>query len=397
MRRIGLGTLVLMIVSGLATGIAAEVREVRMDAEPAYRRELAARELWRSGIDPDDPVIGLVGGAHADGEGNIHILDIQLQRVISFTRGGTCLGVTCQRGEGPGEVENIYHLTAVDGNPGLVDLHPPMIRTVDSRGHPLETIHLADETGTKNPGLLVNASVGADRLLAITSTRSIGSDGPEEIMTLALHRRDGRRIRSLATEHIPGDLAERGIVDERSSFVPFLEAFCMLPGDLAAYVPLRDTYRIDLCDADGETVFRLLNPHHVSHQRSAAERREVADNISVVVGRREIEVEKRVCDTDPVLIGLMARGTRLWASTMRGYRNLDRGQAVIYDEIDPGTGLYGEVVVTLPSGTGRDMLVWASDTLFLKVLEANSRTPGESGAKVEGTYVIAYEVIGSDG
>jgi hypothetical protein len=118
------------------------VLHVRNGAQPAAGVEaLRLEERWRVGGPDGGTLFGRVIRAAADKDGNVYLLDAQLNHVEVFGPDGRHLRTLSREGEGPGEIRMPADMLFLsDGNSGIVTRIPGRLVKLDLAGNPAGTV-----------------------------------------------------------------------------------------------------------------------------------------------------------------------------------------------------------------------------------------------------------------
>lgn len=228
--------------------VAGELTDQSAPAQPP--RTVRLEEQWRLGGGSDGVMFGLMIEALSDADGNVYLLDQQLNQVTVVAPDGSVRGTLFREGDGPGEVRTPQDMMFLpDGSLAAAQQFPGKLIAVHADGTPAATVTLGradaggytvmascqSRGGVMLVGALYQAPVdhGQSRLSYLAT---IGPDGAE-------------RVRYC--EHLTILDFEKAHFVEREMLAPFLGAHGLAPDGRVYAVPDRNAYRIDVYAPDG--------------------------------------------------------------------------------------------------------------------------------------------------
>jgi len=207
-----LGCLALALVALLSTLPASAqtdgVPHVKNSTAPKGGVEtLQLEEIWRRGGEDDEEILfGLITDVAVGPDGNIYLLDAQLNEIKVLSPEGELLRSIGREGEGPGEFRNAQQFSFLpDGNIGIAQVFPGKLIGLKPDGSPGQDI----EPGKADPTaggffVLINAESGGGNLVLTGIemnfdqttmsqkrhyfVRSYGMDGAQQAEFLATDR-----------------------------------------------------------------------------------------------------------------------------------------------------------------------------------------------------------------
>jgi hypothetical protein len=117
--------------------------DVELPVEPPSSRTVDYEEVWRTDPYSDEYLMGNITEAAVDDDGNFYFLDTQLQEVFKFDADGNFVDTVVHKGEGPGEIDQVYSIAY--WSPDTLVLpkgFPPQVTQVSTDGIPLERLHV---------------------------------------------------------------------------------------------------------------------------------------------------------------------------------------------------------------------------------------------------------------
>ena len=200
--------LVVLTLSQPAVAQTDGVPHVKNGAAPTGGVEtLTLTELWRRGGEDDEEILfGIISDAEVGPDGNIYLLDAQLNEIKVLSPEGELLRSIGRQGEGPGEFQNAQQFTFLpDGNIGVAQVFPGKLIGLKPDGSPGKDL----EPGKTDPTaggffVLVNAESGGGNLVVTGIemnfdqttmsqkrhyfVRSYGMDGAQKVEFLGTER-----------------------------------------------------------------------------------------------------------------------------------------------------------------------------------------------------------------
>ncbi len=163
------GRLLLLLVMLAALALPAVAEPPRVMNGPTPRdgvTELKLEEVWRHGGEDDEEVLfGLPTSVVTDQDGNLYVLDTQLNQVMVFSPDGEFTGTVGRQGSGPGEFQNAQQVAMLPGGGlGISQTFPGKLVGLNLDGTPLGDVQIGDPT-SGGFAVLINVSSGGDNLV----------------------------------------------------------------------------------------------------------------------------------------------------------------------------------------------------------------------------------------
>jgi len=389
-----------LLITLAVTAVAAPVIE-NGDRPLNGRETLHLKEVWRIGGDDDEHLLGLIGKAVADAQGNVYLLDSQLIEVQVFAPDGAYLTTLGREGDGPGELRRPRDLILLpDGTVGLVEGFPGRIVKIDMDGIPAGVMH---------PG--GDPTEGGH--FAITKAEAAG---PHLVMGAAdITRGEGRRISrnaiagfSRAGERLVEYLVVTNIREAASTvraeidrFVP--SAWSLGPDGRVWIPPHRNEYRIDVYRPDGK-LERSITRDYESYRRTQDEMETVKRFMTPWGGRNRGRFEVRVEETErDIMVTRVDERGRLWVLSSRGAHPVEDGVHSVWDVFDADGRFDRQVAIACEGRAYDDGLQFAGNGIVIVVkgsMAAREALRGRAGGDedddedVGALEVICYRIEG---
>lgn len=324
---------------------------VNNPATPAEGKAVGElEELWRIGgeTDDEDEIFGIITRVRVDANGDLYLLDSQLNEVRVFDADGSFLRSIGREGEGPGEfraAQDMFFLA--DGNIAVLQIFPGRLVTLTKDGEPGDDLPLpsAPEGGFV---LLNNGGgvVGDNLVLSIGINNFDQAAGQfsQERSVVAVDA-SGEIVDTLYSETRSLNMGSPIFVE--SVWASFDRVWAAGAGK--AYVPTGwDSYDIMVCGPTG--VERVVNREYESRERSGEEttRWETLYNEFTrnQVPGSSWDVEDK--DRDVAQIYPREDGS-FWVLTSRGQQDPPEGSLGVFDVFD-AKGRYVQEVTLMGEG-----------------------------------------------
>jgi hypothetical protein len=329
---------------------AADAPRIENPATPAGGvTTLRLEELWCAGGDDDeDLMFGLITRVRTDEEGNLYVMDAQLQQVHVLSPDGRLLRTLCREGDGPGEVRMGTDMAFLpDGSIGVARRYPGAIVRLDRQGHPAgpaiggRTAELGFASLEVGGGNLVAGAVGrvaGEREMTNTTTFFLGSfdlEGTE-------------KARYLASEWFV-DYQNDFVFDEARAIADFAYSFAVDREGRVYAAADRDRYAISVFAPDGR-LERVIEREFTPRRRTATE----LARMRALTDRRfrtfPFDITFDLCENEAVLawyhraLQIAADGT-LWVRHSRSGTDQPPGVMLTFDVFDPAGRFVRQVAV----------------------------------------------------
>ncbi len=244
------------------------LRVINPETPAAGEATLELEELWRAG-DDDDILFGVINELLADADGNVYLLDGQLQEIQVVGPDGEWLRTIGRQGEGPGEFNNAGDMFwSPTGQIGVIQNWPGKIVMLWPDGTPGDQFAMPFRKG----GSLQTASRGhgqEGRIVLSGSAWTSEDDQQYQQTYLKAYGADGTELASFVEERSETSFGNYTFAEER--FSDFQRRWAAA-GDGRVAAPLTfDAYRIHVWNADGSLDRIIERPDHENVERTAEE------------------------------------------------------------------------------------------------------------------------------
>lgn len=365
-----------------------EAPAVHSPASPSRGREtLRLRELWRTGAEDDDVLIGTVQQVLADEQGRIYLLDRQLSQVHVFSPEGEFLRSLSREGEGPGESRQPADLYwTADGDLGLVQGFPARVVRIDREGQPRESLPLGQSDPSAGGFRFAHGALSRAGAFAFSGGEmKMAEGGVTPVNFLSLCNPDGSERARLLEKTGEDIMRTRRWVEKDEYFVHGGRWTIGYDGRIYA-APERDRYAISVFGPGG-TPERRITRDFEQRRRTAEEREASHGNIRIVAGGQRVEIEEQIDDFEPCIAHLEARPDgELWVIHSRSATDLPPGVMQIYDAFDSAGAFVREVAVACDGDAREDrlFLLGADRAVLIKGYQGALRISMGTGGDEEG-------------
>jgi hypothetical protein len=332
--------------------------------------ELKLEELWRIGGFDDDEIFGVITSLFLADNGEIFMLDAQLNEVKVYSEDGEFLRSIGRAGEGPGEFRFAFgHFEVPGGNVGVLQAFPPKIVMLTPEGDPAGEYPIPEHTGSGFQ-IIISAQGAGENLamMQMVNEQTGGGAGflRKEVLTLVPYNSSaGVDVTSKSTELNLGnpvidEIGWTGMINGRWG------AFA--DGRVVACKSFED-YEIEVYNADG-SLDRLIRMDYEPRKRSADEKAFTLDVFEKSTGRQLPLPNKRfeISDFFPSVGPIQTRDDgSLWVLSSNGQHGAEEGTMGVYDVFD-AKGRFAQQF-TLVGSEGIDMtddlVIMEGDNLFV--------------------------------
>jgi hypothetical protein len=270
--------------------------------------------------------------------GRVYLLDHQLCRIHVYSDDGDNLTTFLREGEGPGEVWNPGALfLRADGTLAVKHGSPTKLEFLTLDGRPLgrwrlqanATLYQIRETSHGWFGVYAELHEGKD------------PGGLTSVLHAAIHDSTGARVAEFHREEHPLK-RPRTEFNEAKEYPPWYTA-AAISGDEIVLAPVRDEYRIEWRNLQGETT-RIVTRDHAAHRRT----REELEFAEFLAGSLP---DQKLCDYDPVIEKLEPQPDgSLRVRTSRFEKDMPPGMVCRFEVHAPTGELRERVEIYDPSG-----------------------------------------------
>jgi sugar lactone lactonase YvrE len=356
-------------------------------------------ELWRIGGDTDDEdeFFGIISRITTDPDGNIYLLDSQLNEVKVFSPDGAFLRTMGREGEGPGEFRGPADMFFLpDGNLGVLQVAPGRIVMLTPDGEPVGDYPLPQDESGATP-ILVGGQLMGDNLLLVLQENNFQEGKLDITRCLAVIDSEGNETKRLHEDIRPIEFAN-AVFDEKV-WRTFDGRWAVSPGGALHACTQFPDYEVEVWDARGNKT-RVVSREFNRRKRDEEEMERMHD-IFEAFTRQVPNAQIKVSDFDPDIAGVFPRADgSLWVQNSRGAEDMPDGSLGIFDVFNEDGHFVREVTLMGEGDPTLDGYFFVDDRLYVVTgfLEAamaqasGGAAESEVDEDAEPMAVICYQV-----
>jgi hypothetical protein len=356
---------------------------VKMNSRPAEPpRVLGLEPLWTVG--GDDYMFGLMIEAITDVEGNVYLLDQQLNHATVVSPEGEILRELGREGDGPGEVRTPQDLIMTpDGAVAFAQQMPGKFIKVSRDGVPAGNFDMTlggdDEAGFS----IISTCAHRGDVMIVGSLRAAPiENGQSRSSYLSLIDAEGNELTRYREHKTILDFQKPHFV-ESEMLACFLGAYAIGPGGRVYCARDRNSYAIEAYKADG-TLEMVIERDFTNRPRTQRELDRMNELFEVQDRNLPFAITWEVEDSDQTLTGLHVDGDgRLWVQHNNSTHGQPSGVMVAYDVFDEAGRWLHEVQIKADADPAHDGLIFLDDGRILLVkglVLARMTASGSQGA-----------------
>jgi hypothetical protein len=364
-------------------------------AKPAT---IELEEAWRIGGEDDEELFGVITSIISDDDGNVYMLDAQLNEIKVYDADGEWLRNIGREGEGPGEFRGAFSMFQVPGgNIGVLQTFPSKIVVLTPEGDPAGEYPIPEPNGDEGFRVLFGARYAGDNLAMVYAFNQPTQTGFTQKNILALVDSKGTTEIRLHDQSSTMDAANAKITEK--GWDTFRNRWTAAPDGRAFSCLTLGEYAITVWSADGK-VDRVIHRDYPEHVRSEAERERILDiykgfTRQIPIPGIKFEIEDTFNQVQQ--INARADGT-LWVQTSRGANGLDEGTIGIFDVFDKQGRLSRQLTLKGEGDPLNDGYFFVKDRLyvvtdFLSAMMALQGGAGEEGEEEDEDEVELMQII----
>ena len=355
---------------------------------------LTLQEIWRLDCSEDaDILVGRIKKAAAAQNGNVLLLDTQLNQALEVDGDGQVVRTYGSQGEGPGETTGAFDICQLsDGRVAIMEGSPARTMTMSGQGKihilapngdPLEVWRPADEKVAGEFPNLRAVRLSAKRILVGYQLTQVSPPDMTWTNHLILLDEDGHQLALLGEKVFVtsfSDMTNR----ERDEHEPYSGGrFDIDAGGRVAMVPDRDLYRVVVRNVDGSG-FQLEMPAN-----NCKRAQEVIDEMVESNSAGPYIFEALPNQPEINRVRWRPDGS-LWVDHCTSQDDLPENVFIRFDEFDE-TGVFRrQVAVHVPGNPKTDRLLLLPDGRFVMIrnlYNPEGESTSEGGSDLE---VILY-------
>jgi hypothetical protein len=377
------------------------IKHVMNPAKPAHgEKTVGLGELWRIGGDTDDEdeFFGVIGQIMTDGDGNVYLMDTQLNTVKVFSANGEFLREIGREGEGPGEFRfpTSMFLTG-DGHVAVLQVQPGKIVLLTKDGEPAGEHALPESEGGL---ILVGGQSRGNNLVLAAAQNAFSPDKFAQTRYLCAIDDAGKETaRYVETER---SIVFSAAVLEDKMWDTFDRRWQVGTDGRVYAAPSYDNYEIHVWKSDG-TPERIIEREYTHRERSADEKRiseEIMGIFSAQIPNCTVKIAENTKDIETFYI---RDDGSIWVLTSDGARDHPDGTIGFFDVFDADGRFMTQVTLKGEGDPQLDGYYFVGDRLYVVTdlvsaaisLQAQGAAIQLGDEEPEPMSVIAYELDGT--
>ena len=339
---------------------------------------------WEGG---EDEFFGVIAAIIEDAQGNLYVLDAQLNEIKIYDADGAYLRTIGREGEGPGEFRGAGGLFWLpNGDLGVAQVFPGRIVTLTPDGQPGSDYRLEKNEDDSNR-LIFGARSAGEHLAVIYGGFAFNQETMlwSQTRTLGYFDGEGKEVAKLFAADLSMDMNAPVVSEQR--FDGFWSRWTTSSDGRTALVPSLLDYRLELYSPKGEHDRSVLRDHAV-HPRTAQEKETVLE-IYKGFTRNQIpnpNTTFEIEDNHPAIAngGVHFRPDgSLWVAASRGAVNVPDTQLGVFDVYDPKGRLVRQVTLEGQCDNMNDAIFFVGDRIFVITEFLSAAMAAQGGGQAE--------------
>ncbi|MCZ6765462.1 MAG: 6-bladed beta-propeller [bacterium] len=376
------------------------VTHVMNPAAPAESPSTSeARELWRLGgdTDDDDEFFGVISTILTDDEGNVYLLDGQLNHVMIYSPTGDFMREIGREGEGPGEFRSATGMFFTpEGDVAVIQSFPGKIVILTREGDPIGDYPLPEPEGAGFFVLVNGQSYGSNVVLQ-GGVMSMNEQRWQQERYLASVDKTGTEVAKYHSDTRVIDFANP-IMDDRA-WDTFDRRWTVGSDGRVYAATVYQDYAISVWNADG-TMNRVIEREY-THRKRTTDEMQIMENMMGVFAKRIPNCTVKITEwTKDIETMYVHDDGTMWVLTSDGSRDLPDGSLGVFDIFDPQGRFVRQVTIMGEGNPMRDGYYFVGDRLYVVTdlvqasisLQAQGETIDLGGEEPEPMSVICYQM-----
>jgi len=324
-------------------------------------------ELWRIGGYEDDEIFGVITSVLEGNDGNLYMLDAQLNEVKVYGPDGEYLRSIGRQGEGPGEFRggSSSFLTPA-GEIAVLQAFPPKIVLLTPEGDPAGEYPMPKMTG-QGFQIMVGAQLCGDNVAMMQMHNRQLEDGTGFIMreVLTLSPKNSSDVIEVASAEAKLDF--NNIVMAETEFSGMRNGrWAAIPDGRVVAAPDYLEYKIDVYGPDGK-LQQVVTRDYPPHKRTSDEKAFVETIFQRATASMPFPNKQFVISDIHNPIGqLLAREDgSLWVATSRGRFDRSEDSIGVYDVYDSAGHFAQQIDLKGEADPWDDLILFVGDHLLV--------------------------------
>jgi sugar lactone lactonase YvrE len=333
--------------------------------------EIELEEVFRLGgwDGGDDEFFGIVTDIEEDADGNLYVLDSQLNEIKVYSAGGEYLNTIGREGEGPGEFRNAAGLFWMpDGRLGVMQTFPGRVVTLWPDGTSADdyTMEAVEGAGFR---LMRGIERAGDNLAIVYGLNDFNQETMKFKQTniLALFDGEGAELKKVHQRDSHIDFADPKITE--MEFDNFMNRWTTGADGRIYAVPVLADYAVKVWTPEGE-LDRVIERDYEEHPRTDEEKAELEDLYKRLTqgGGMPPNTTYEVETIHPCVNwrGIYARPDgSMWVATSRGSNDVGTATLGTFDIYDPKGRFVRQAKLNGQCNNDDDAIFFVGDRVFV--------------------------------
>lgn len=334
-------------------------------AEPMEKDAKAtAQELWRIGGETEDEneFFGVITQLLTDANGNIYLLDAQLNQVKVFSASGKFVRSIGREGEGPGEFRaGVGMFFTNDNKIAVMQVAPGRIVLLTPEGEPAgeHPLPVREDGGMV---ILLGGSSRGGNLVFAGASNAFAEGRFDQTRYLARLSPDGKETTKYHTETRTIDFS-KPVLDD-TVWDTFDRRWAVgIDGRVYACTNYAD-YRIQVWNPDG-TTNRVIERQY-AHQKRTPEEKKIVEDLMGTFARQIPNATVKISDLNKDIETIFVRDDgSIWVLTSEGTRGVAEGTAGVFEVLDPEGRFVRRVAIQAAGNPLTDAYYFAGNRLYV--------------------------------
>jgi len=338
-----------------------------MNPEKSVEKQTSVQleELWRIGGEDDEEIFGVITDIVVDDDGNVYMLDAQLNEIKVYDTDGEFLRTIGREGEGPGEFRGASNMFMVPGgNIGVLQTFPAKIVVLTPEGEPAGDFPIPEADQSEGFRMLLGAEFAGDNLAITYAFNQPSESGFTQKSVLSLVNKDGKSETRLYDDSSEMNAAQPRIAE--TEWDTFRNRWTASPDGRAFSCLTFGEYEITVWGADGK-IDRVVKRDYPAHARNEEEKERLLGIYKGFTRRIPVpNIQYEIEDNFNPIQTIHAREDgSLWVRTSRGSNGLPDGVFAIFDVFDKQGRFERQVTVKGDGDPLKDGYFLVKDRLYV--------------------------------
>jgi len=357
----------------------------------------APKLLWKISGDEDEFILGIITQIQIDNNGNVYLLDYQLNDIKVLSPSGGFLRSIGREGEGPGEFRRASGMFITPGgNIAVVQAMPGKIILLTPEGEPAGNMNVpqAEDRGMQ---MFASGSIAGDHIVLAVQRFKRGEASFDVISSLIGINDKGESIAEYVKQQRSRDMAKM-VFDEKTSSISSLVWTAFGDGRVAASDDF-DAFKIKVWAPNGE-IEKIIEENYTHRQRSPEEIELFKPRVRIRSSNRQIKTEVHASKTDRDIVRIFPMGDGgFWVLSSKGAFDAQSTEIGAFDIFSKDGRLVSRVTIEGSGNFRQDGYHIVKDRLYVvkgmrsaRMAMAGMGESNEEEKETEPMSVLCYDL-----